>query len=108
MHHDKLEITDLDLKITRIQRRTYSGGAWVTGTVNDSLRFDALVFAEHAECEDYELGRSRISKLWIQDRGSCQTLFSFDRGLDVPAGSAEVQVVVDFLCLGLSDLVYGA
>jgi hypothetical protein len=34
-------------------------------------------------------------------------MFNFDRGLDVPAASTEIQVVVDFLCEGLSDLVFG-
>jgi hypothetical protein len=34
-------------------------------------------------------------------------MFNFDRGLDVPAVNTEVQVVVDFLCEGLSDLVFG-
>jgi len=36
-----------------------------------------------------------------------QTVFNFDRGLDVPAANTEIQVVVDFLCEGLSDLVFG-
>ena len=31
---------------------------------------------------------------------------NFDRGLDLPAFNTEVQVVVDFLCEGLSDLVF--
>jgi len=108
MTNQEIDVTDLDLKITKIERRTSCGGAWVRGTVNDTMRFDALVFAEHAECEEYELGRSRISKLWIQDRKTKTTLFNFDRGLDVPATSTEVQVVVDFLSVGLADLVWGA
>ena len=29
------------------------------------------------------------------------------RGLDVPAVNTEVQVIVDFLCEGLSELVFG-
>jgi len=39
--------------------------AHLIGTLN-AHRFDALVFAEHAECPDYELGDSRISKLWLK------------------------------------------
>ncbi len=31
-------------------------------------------------------------------------MFNFDRGLDVAAVNTEVEVVVDFLCEGLSDL----
>jgi hypothetical protein len=107
MANEKIDVTDLDLKITKIERRTSCGGAWVRGTVNDNLRFDALVFAEHAESEEYELGRSKISKLWIQDRATKKTLFNFDRGLDAPAATTEVQVVVDFLSVGLADLVWG-
>ena len=98
---------DLDLAITKIEQCTVGGGAWVIGTINDQYKFNALVFPEHAECESYELGQSKISKLWIQRASDRTTLFNFDRGLDVPAANTEIQVVVDFLCEGLSDLVYG-
>jgi hypothetical protein len=108
MTNHEIDVTDLDLKITKIERRTSCGGAWVRGTVNDTMRFDALVFAEHAESEEFELGRSKISKLWIQEIKTKKTLFNFDRGLDVPAASTEVQVVVDFLSVGLADLAWGA
>ena len=100
---------DLDLNITKITNRNRgAGGSWVQGTINDDYRFDALVFSEHAECESYELNRSKISKLWIQRIADKKTMFNFDRGLDVPAAKNEVQVVVDFLCEGLSDLVFGS
>jgi hypothetical protein len=69
---------------------------------------EALVFAEHAESEEYELGRTKISKLWIQEIKTKKTLFNFDRGLDVPAATTEIQVVVDFLGCGLADLVWGS
>lgn len=108
MANTKIDVTDLDLKITKIERRTSSGGAWVRGTLNDTIRFEALVFADHAECEEYELGKSKISKLWIQEMATKKTLFSFDRGLEVPAATTEIQVVVDFLGCGLADFVYGA
>ena len=99
---------DLDLTITRISNRNRAvGGSWVQGRINDEYRFDALVFADHAESEDYELGRSKISKLWIERLVDRRVMFNFDRGLDVPAVNTEVQVVVDFLCEGLSDLVFG-
>ena len=97
---------DLDLAITKIEQRTIGGGAWVIGTVNDQYKFNALVFPEHAECESYELGQSKISKLWIQRTSDRTTLFNFDRGLDVPAANTEIQVIVDFLCIGLADLVF--
>jgi hypothetical protein len=65
------------------------------------------VFAEHAESETYELGRSRISKLWFQDTTAKSTVFHFDRGVDISAASDEVQAMVDFLCEGIADLVFG-
>ncbi len=77
------------------------------GKINDQYRFAALVFSDHAECESYELRQSKISKLWIQRIADRKEMFNFDRGLDVPAANTEVQVVVDFLCEGLSDLVFG-
>jgi hypothetical protein len=99
---------DLDLTITKISNRNRNiGGSWVQGEMNDQYRFEALVFADHAESEEYELGRSKISKLWIQQISDRKTMFNFDRGLDVPAANTEIQVVVDFLCEGLSDLVFG-
>jgi len=99
---------DLDLTITKISNRTASaGGSWVQGKMNDQYRFEALVFADHAESEEYELGRSKISKLWIGQISDRKTMFNFDRGLDVPAANTEIQVIVDFLCEGLSDLVFG-
>ena len=95
-----------DLNIMRVKHRTSGGGVWVTGTL-DEFRFDALVFAEHAEYDDYELGRSRISKLWVTRGDSRQTVFNFDRGLDVPAKTDKAQAAVDFLAGGLADLVFG-
>ena len=102
-HHNDI---DLDLAITKIEQRTIGGGAWVIGTVNGQYKFNALVFPEHAECESYELCQSKISKLWIQHTADRTTLFNFDRGLDVPAANTEIQVFVDFLCIGLADLVF--
>lgn len=94
-----------DLKIAKVKGRTTGGGAWVTGTI-DEFRFDALVFAEHAEHEEYELGRSRISKLWIARQEPRQTVFNFDRGLDIAAATDKTQAVVDFLAGGLADLIF--
>ncbi len=96
---------NLDLSIGKISKRS-SGSAWVRGTINNEYRFDALVFAEHAECEEYELGRSKISKIWIREIHTKRTMFNFDRGLDVAAVDIPTQIVVDFLCHGLSDLVF--
>ena len=63
------DINDLDLgddlRITKITRRASGGGTWVCGTIAGH-RFDALVFPEHAENPEWEIGDSRISKLWVQ------------------------------------------
>jgi hypothetical protein len=96
-----------DLRITETTRRLSGGGTWVDGTIA-GYRFQALVFPEHAEVADYELGTSRISKLWIAKVSNKETVFNWDRGLDIPAASEKTQAVVDFLAAGLADLVYTA
>ena len=96
-----------DLRITKMTRRAAGGGTWVIGTIA-GYRFDALVFPEHAECPEYELGNSRISKLWIAKVSNKETVFNFDRGRDCPAASPKTQAVVDFLAAGLADLIYHA
>jgi hypothetical protein len=102
----KAELGD-DLQITKITRRASGGGTWVSGTIA-GYRFDALVFPEHAECPDWELGTSRISKLWIAKTSNKETVFNWDRGMDIPAASPKTQAVVDFLAAGLADLVHKA
>ena len=94
-----------DLKITKTTRRAAGGGTWVCGTIAGH-RFDALVFPEHAECEEYEFEKSRISKFWIQRIEDKQTVFNFDRGLDVDASTDLARAIVDFLAAGLADLTY--
>ena len=71
-----------DLTFTRI-RPQGTGGKWVSGTIHGH-HFDALVFAEHAEREEWELADSRISKLWLRRESDKQTVYNWDRGLDVP------------------------
>ena len=98
---------DLDLNITKIERRAENvGGSWVSGTI-DGFRFNALVFEDHAECEEYEIEGSRISKLWIQRLTDKKTVFNWDRGSDVSAADTETQVIVEFLCEGLAEFVFG-
>jgi len=96
-----------DFRIDMVTRRAGAGGRWVRGRISGH-RFDALVFPEHAECPEYELADSRISKLWIYRTGKehGQTVFNWDRGADVPACDATAQAIVDFLAGGLADLVY--
>ena len=61
---------------------------------------------EHAENPEWELGDSRISKLWLQRLDDKRTVFNWDRGMDQPAASDLVQAIVDFLAAGLADHVY--
>ncbi len=71
-------------------------------------RFDALVFPEHAEVAEYELGDSRISKLWVQRLADKKTVFNWDRGMDQPAADQITQAIVDFLAAGLADQTYAS
>ena len=97
----------LVLEITRMTRRASGGGTWVTGRVAD-YRFEALAFPAHAESEEYELGRSRLSKLWVQRLADKQTVFNFDRGMDIGPADATTERRVGFLCVQVADRVYPA
>jgi hypothetical protein len=99
-----LEIGD-DLVIAHRSRRGSVPGTWVKGTLNGH-RFDALVFAEHAESPDYELDQSRISKLWIQSLDNHKVVANFDRGWDIRPTTKIAQAIVDFLAAGLADYAY--
>ena len=103
---DALEMGN-DLQITKTNRRASGGGTSVIGTIAGH-RFQALVFPEHAECPDYELGDSRISKLWLQRLADKTTVANFDRGWDHHPANAAARVIVDFLTAGLAELVYHA
>jgi len=98
------EIGD-DLVIARKTRRAAATGTWVVGTLNGH-RFEALAFPEHAECPDYELGQSRISKLWLQCLADHCVVANFDRGWDVRPTTKTAKAIVDFLAAGLAELVY--
>ena len=69
--------------------------------------FECLVFPERAECPDYELGDSRISKLWLQRLSDKATVVNFDRGWDVRPTTKKAQAIVDFLAAGLAEHTYG-
>jgi hypothetical protein len=99
-----LELGD-DLHITKTTRRAAGNGTWVCGTIAGH-RFDALVFPEHADNPDWEIGESRISRLWVQRLADCQTVFNWDRGADVPAADPVAAAIVDFLCAGLAEHTY--
>jgi hypothetical protein len=100
-----LDIGD-DLVVTKTTRRAAGSGTWVCGKLHGH-RFDALVFPEHADNPEWEIGESRISKLWVQRLADKKTVFNWDRSADVPAENATVQAIVDFLCAGLADHTYG-
>lgn len=101
--------TDLDLGddlvIKKVTRRESAGGTWVIGTLHGH-KFNGLVFPEHAECAEYEIGDSKISKLWIQRISDRKTTFNWDRGADVLAADTTTQAIVDFLCAGLAEHTY--
>jgi hypothetical protein len=102
--HDEFDLGD-DLEISGKTRRHSGGGTWVSGKLHGH-RFEALVFAEHAECADWELGDSRISKLLIRRIADKQIVFNWDRGMDIDATEPVVKAIVDFLCAGLADNTY--
>jgi hypothetical protein len=94
-----------DLEITNRSRRAAGAGTWVTGTLMGH-RFEALVFPEHAEDPAYEIGESRISKLWIRRSADKRVVFNWDRGADIEAADPTTQAIVDFLAGGLADFIY--
>ncbi len=104
-NNDDLDL-GLDLKLTSATRRHTVGGTWVSGTIHGH-RFDALVFPEHAENPEYEIGDSRISKLWLQRLADKVTVYNWDRGQDIPAADRIAAAIVDFLCAGLAEHTYG-
>ena len=105
MNEHDLDIGD-DLEITKTTRRAAGAGSWVTGKLNGHS-FSALVFPEHAERPEYELGNSRISKLWLRREADKQTVCNFDRGWDIRPQTGEADLIVDFLAEGLAEHTYG-
>ena len=103
--NQNLDLGD-DLEITKTERRTSCGGTWVDGTIHGH-RFSALVFPEHAENPEYEIGDSRISKLWLQRQTDKTVVYNWDRGLDIAPADATAAAIVDFLCAGLAEHTYG-
>lgn len=94
-----------DLVIARMNPRAGVPGTWVVSTLNGH-RFEALVFPAHAECPDYELGTSRISKLWLKEQNGGPTVADFDRGWNVRPTTKLAAAIVDFLAANLADMVY--
>lgn len=95
-----------DFMITKREPRDI-GGIWISGRLNGH-RFQALVFQGHADNAEWELGESRISKLWIQRLADKREVYNWDRGLDVAPQTDEAQAIVGFLECGLADHIFGA
>ena len=93
------------LEIAKVTRREAAGGIWVNGFIAGH-KFECLVFPEHTVCEDYELGKSRISKLWLRRISDKTTVANFDRGWDIQPANDTVWAIVDFLAAGLADTIY--
>lgn len=106
---NEIDIGD-DLVITKNKANRFTGGRWVCGRMN-GYKFEALVFPEHADQEEYEIGGngangSKISKLWIQRIADKTETYCWDRGLVNDAADATTQAIVGFLCAGLADHTY--
>ena len=93
------------LHITKREGRP-TGGNWVSGSIAGHS-FEALVFAEHAESESFELADSRISKLHLSHEVTKRTVASFDRGWDITPTSELAKAIVDVLASGLAETVFG-
>lgn len=94
-----------NLVIDRNEGRQGGGGRWVTGKIL-GYRFSALVFSEHADVPDWEIGDSCISKLWVRRVAEHQTVYNWDRGADIRAADAETQEIVDLLCASLRQIAF--
>jgi hypothetical protein len=96
-----------DFEITSVREREHGvGGTWVNGRLNGH-EFCAMVFAERAREPSYEIGDSRISKLWLRRDADRAVVFNWDRGADVEAADETTQTIVGFLEVGLADLIFG-
>ena len=95
------------LKITKTEsRRLNAPGTWVNGSIAGHT-FQVLVFEDHAETESYELGTSRISKLWLRRQADRKVVANFDRGWDLQPTTAEARAIVDFLAAGIAEHTFG-
>lgn len=94
------------IKIADFKKRQSCGGTWVTGWIY-GYYFNALVFEEHAKNPDWEIGRSRISKLWIQRPRDRRVMYNWDRGLDVPPAGNLSKAAVGYLAENLAEMVFG-
>ena len=101
-----IEFLGDDLEIVRVKPRPSVGGAWVEGHLNGH-DFRALIFPDHAAEAGYELGDSRISKLWVRRSVDRAVVYEFDRGVLQPAAGEDAGRIVGFLEDGLAEYVFG-
>lgn len=95
------------LKITKTEGRQLNApGAWVSGTIAGNT-FQVLVFEDHAENEEYELGTSWISKLWLRRHADRKVVANFDRGWDLRPTADDTRAIVDFLAAGIAEHDFG-
>ncbi len=96
-----------DLVITKTEARQLNApGTWVSGTIAGHT-FQVLVFENHAETEENELGTSRISKLWLRRQTDRQVVANFERGWDLQPTTDEAREIVDFLAAGIAEHTFG-
>jgi hypothetical protein len=95
-----------DLIITRTTRQGAGFGTWVCGRILGH-RFEALVFCAHAQNPQWEIGQSRISKLWVERRADRFTVFNWDRGMDLEPINPVARAIVEYLVSTLSARLYG-
>jgi hypothetical protein len=100
--HDPADLIET-LRITKVEQRN-AGGSWVRGTLGGH-RFNALIFPEHAENPEWELGDSRISKLWVQRISDRAVVAYFERGWDLRPRTEAASQIVDLLAGGLAEMV---
>ena len=95
------------LKITKTEGRQLNApGTWVSGTIAGHT-FQVLVFEDHAETAEYELGTRRISKLWLQRQAYKKEVANFDRGWDLEPTTPDAKAIVDFLAAGIAEHTFG-
>ena len=95
-----------DLEITKTDNTRQMGGTCVTGLIAGHM-FQVLVFEDHARCEDFELGTSRISKLWLRRQADRQVVANFDRGWDFEPTTDVAREIVGFLAAGIAEHTFG-
>lgn len=82
------------------------GGIWIEGRIRGHS-FEAKVYAEHALSPDFELGKSRISKLHVQRISDGADLICFDRGWEFKPTDEQAISIRDFLVVHLAEILYG-